>query len=102
MEVLKKEEKKCPMTGRTLKCFINDCCFLCWHNFLLFDLMLIFKFFISATPLILLTDPRPRKHGTIVAHFVVNTFEANIHLPFIQVVGAKKGPKITISIVSLC
>ena len=49
----KKEEKKCPMTGRTLKCFINDCCFLCWHNFLLFDLMLIFKFFISATPLIL-------------------------------------------------
>ena len=48
----KKEEKKCPMTGRTLKCFINDCCFLCWHNFLLFDLMLIFKFFISATPLI--------------------------------------------------
>ena len=57
----KKEEKKCPMTGRTLKCFINDCCFLCWLNFLLFDLMLIFKSFISATPLILLTAPRPRK-----------------------------------------
>ena len=52
--------KKCPMTGRTLKCFVNDCCALCWHNFIFFDLMIIFKSFISATSLkLLLTDPRP-------------------------------------------
>jgi len=68
----KKEEKKCPMTGRTLKCFINDCCFLCWHNFLLFDLMLIFKFFISATPLIL-----PNIYQNILFIFIIECSNVN-------------------------
>ena len=53
MEVLKKRGKEMSSDRKNRKCFINDCCFLCWLNFLLFDLMLIFKFFISATPLIL-------------------------------------------------
>ena len=75
--------KKCPMTGRTLKCFVNDCCALCWHNFIFFDLMIIFKSFISATSLkLLLTDPRPDLQ--------------NDKKPVIckkDCVGAKKGPK---------